>query len=269
MAGVLEDKVVAVTGGGRASAGRSRWRRQRRAPGSSSPTTASAMDGSEPTSDVADEVVAEIEKHGGEAIAVAGDVSTMAGGQAVDRRRRRHVGTHRRRRLRRRHPARADAVQHVRGRVRRRRAGAPQGHVHGVPRRVGGDAQAGGRRQPRRLHVAACGLSARTAQANYAAAKGGIVSLTYAAALGPRALRRAGQLHRAGGPHPDERQRADAARRERRARGRRPDGRLPPVGRRARTSPARCTPSSATRSPCGASRPSSGRCTTTAGGRPS
>ena len=45
----------------------------------------------------------------------------------------------------------------------------------------------------------------------------------------PRALRRARQLHRPGRPHPDERQRADAARRERRPRGRRPDGRLPAV----------------------------------------
>ena len=48
----------------------------------------------------------------------------------------------------------------------------------------------------------------------------------------PRPLRRARQLHRAGRPHPDERQRADDARRERRPRGRRPDGGLPAVRRR-------------------------------------
>ena len=46
-----------------------------------------------------------------------------------------HLGPPRRRRLRRRHPARADAVQHERGRVRRRRPRPPQGHLHRLSRR--------------------------------------------------------------------------------------------------------------------------------------
>ncbi|WP_326581989.1 SDR family oxidoreductase [Streptomyces sp. NBC_00481] len=42
-----------------------------------------SVDGSEPTSSVAETVVKEIEAAGGEAVAVADDVSTMAGGQRV------------------------------------------------------------------------------------------------------------------------------------------------------------------------------------------
>ncbi|MDX3861406.1 SDR family NAD(P)-dependent oxidoreductase [Streptomyces europaeiscabiei] len=42
-----------------------------------------SVDGSEPTSSVAETVVKEIEAAGGEAIAVADDISTMAGGQRV------------------------------------------------------------------------------------------------------------------------------------------------------------------------------------------
>ncbi|WP_037608257.1 SDR family oxidoreductase [Streptacidiphilus rugosus] len=41
------------------------------------------IDGSAPTSDIADEVVKEIETAGGEAIAVADDIATMAGGERV------------------------------------------------------------------------------------------------------------------------------------------------------------------------------------------
>ncbi|MGW1890014.1 SDR family oxidoreductase [Streptomyces sp. NPDC002004] len=42
-----------------------------------------SIEGGEPTSDVASEVVKEIEAAGGEAVAVADDISTMAGGQRV------------------------------------------------------------------------------------------------------------------------------------------------------------------------------------------
>ncbi|NGN66694.1 SDR family oxidoreductase [Streptomyces sp. A7024] len=42
-----------------------------------------SVDGSEPSSEVADQVVKEIEASGGEAVSVAEDVSTMAGGQRV------------------------------------------------------------------------------------------------------------------------------------------------------------------------------------------
>ena len=46
------------------------------------------------------------------------------------------------------------------------------------------------------------------AQANYAAAKGGIVSLTYSAAVGLERYGVRGQRHRPGRPHAHERQRA-------------------------------------------------------------
>jgi len=42
-----------------------------------------SMAGEDPTSEVAERVVAEIEKAGGEAIAVADDVSIMEGGQHI------------------------------------------------------------------------------------------------------------------------------------------------------------------------------------------
>ena len=59
------------------------------------------------------------------------------------------------------------------------------------------------------------------AQANYAAAKGGIVSLRPLGGRRPAPLRRDGQRHRAGGPHAYVGQRAGRARRNGRRRGRR------------------------------------------------
>ncbi|MGW2700972.1 SDR family NAD(P)-dependent oxidoreductase [Streptomyces sp. NPDC001340] len=83
MGNFLAGKVVAVTGAGRGI-------------GRAVALTAAAegakvvvndygvsMDGTSPTSEVAEAVVKEIEAAGGEAIAVADDISTMAGGQRV------------------------------------------------------------------------------------------------------------------------------------------------------------------------------------------
>ena len=100
------------------------------------------MAGEDPTSEVADAVVKEIADLGGTARR-GGRFRDDDGGRPAHRPgRRRRVGTHRRRRVRGRHPARADAVQHVRGRVRPGRRDPPQGHVHRVPGRSRAHAQA-------------------------------------------------------------------------------------------------------------------------------
>jgi NAD(P)-dependent dehydrogenase (short-subunit alcohol dehydrogenase family) len=81
--GFLDDKVIAVTGGGR---GIGRCVALDAARAGARVVVADygvAMDGSEPSSAVADEVVGEIRAAGGEAIAVASDVGTMTGGEAV------------------------------------------------------------------------------------------------------------------------------------------------------------------------------------------
>jgi NAD(P)-dependent dehydrogenase (short-subunit alcohol dehydrogenase family) len=83
VAGFLEGKNVAVTGAG---AGIGRAIAMACAAEGARVIVADygvAQDGSNPTSDVADAVVAEIEKAGGTALAVAGDVSQMATGQQI------------------------------------------------------------------------------------------------------------------------------------------------------------------------------------------
>ena len=83
MAGDLQDKVVAITGGGR---GIGRATALLCAAEGAKVVVADfgvSMDGQEPSSEIADEVVAEITAAGGEAVAVASDVSTMEGGAAV------------------------------------------------------------------------------------------------------------------------------------------------------------------------------------------
>ena len=83
LSGFLQDKVVAITGAGR---GIGRCIALDAARAGAKVVVADygvGMDGSEPSSAVADEVVAEIEALGGEAIAAATDVGSMAGGEAV------------------------------------------------------------------------------------------------------------------------------------------------------------------------------------------
>ena len=92
-----------------------------------------SIDGSDPSSEVADAVVKEIAAAGGTAVAVADTVTTMEGGQRIVQTAVDNWGSHRRRGVRRRDPARADAVQHGRGRVGRGHRNPSQGHLHRVP----------------------------------------------------------------------------------------------------------------------------------------
>ncbi|WP_225824479.1 SDR family NAD(P)-dependent oxidoreductase [Streptomyces naphthomycinicus] len=83
MGNFLAGKVVAVTGAGR-GIGRA-VARAAAAEGAKVVVNdhGVAVDGGSPTSEVAEAVVKEIEAAGGEAVAVADDISTMAGGQRV------------------------------------------------------------------------------------------------------------------------------------------------------------------------------------------
>ncbi|MFJ4539262.1 SDR family oxidoreductase [Streptomyces tibetensis] len=83
MGNFLAGKVVAVTGAGR-GIGRA-VARAAAAEGAKVVVNdyGVAVDGGSPTSDIAQAVVKEIEAAGGEAVAVADDISTMAGGQRV------------------------------------------------------------------------------------------------------------------------------------------------------------------------------------------
>ena len=83
VSGYLQDKVVAVTGGGR---GIGRCVALDCARAGAIVVVADfgvSMDGSEPSSEIAQSVVDEIIALGGRAVAVASDISTMAGAQAV------------------------------------------------------------------------------------------------------------------------------------------------------------------------------------------
>ena len=183
MAGFLQDKVVAITGGGR---GIGRCVALLAASEGAKVIVADygvAADGSEPSSEVADEVVAEITAAGGEAVAVAGDVSTMEGGQAIVDLAVSRYGS-------------IDGVVCVAGILRERMLfnmteeefdDVVRVHLKGTftlyraASAVMRKQESGGSLVGFTSGVWALGS---TAQANYAAAKGGIVSMTYAAALG-------------------------------------------------------------------------------------
>ena len=165
-----------------ASAGRARWRARPRARKVVVADIGVGLAGEDPTSEVAEAVV-EGDRGGGRRSRGRGR------GREHDGRRRAHRGhrgralrAHRRRGGGGRHPARADAVQHGRGRVGRGDRHPPQGPLHGVPPRGGGHAQAGERLA--RSGSPPVRIAGSVAQANYSAAKGGIVSLVRSAAAG-------------------------------------------------------------------------------------
>ncbi|HYN34324.1 MAG TPA: SDR family oxidoreductase [Ilumatobacteraceae bacterium] len=183
LAGFLEGKIIAITGGGR---GIGRCIALDAARDGAKVVVADygvAMDGSEPSSDVADEVVAEIIAAGGEAIAAASDVGTMSGGEAIvaaamDTWGRLDgavcvAGILRERMLFNMSEEEFDDVVrvHLKGTFTVYRAAAAV-----MRKQEGGGSLIG--------FTSGVWALGSVAQANYAAAKGGIVSLTYSAAVG-------------------------------------------------------------------------------------
>ena len=140
-----------------------------------------SMDGSDPTSEVADGVVAEIKAAGGTAVAVAGDVSEMATGQAIVDAAVAQWGS-------------IDGVVCVAGILRERMLfnmsesewdDVVRVHLKGTFT-VFRAAMAAMRKQPTGgslIGFTSGAFVGSTAQANYSAAKGGIISLTKSAAL--------------------------------------------------------------------------------------
>ncbi|MBL77851.1 MAG: short-chain dehydrogenase [Acidimicrobiaceae bacterium] len=187
MSGHLEGKSIAVTGGGN---GIGRGIALACAAEGANVVVADygvSMDGQDPSSEVADAVVAEIRAAGGNAVAVAGDVSKMEVGQQIVAA---AVDTW----------GRIDGVACVAGIVRERMlfnmseeefdhvvAVHLKGHftVYKAAAAVMRKQEGGGSL----LGFTSGAFVASTAQANYSAAKGGIVSLTRSAAF---ALRRYG-----------------------------------------------------------------------------
>lgn len=182
MTSFLEGKTIAVTGGGR---GIGRAVCLAAAAEGANVIVADygvAADGSEPSSEVADGVVAEITAAGGTGMALAGDVSTMEGGEGIVTA---ALDTY----------GRIDGVVCVAGILRERMLfnmseeewdDVVRVHLKGTftvfraasawMRKNGGGSLVS--------FTSGVWSLGSTAQANYAAAKGGIVSLTYSAAAG-------------------------------------------------------------------------------------
>jgi NAD(P)-dependent dehydrogenase (short-subunit alcohol dehydrogenase family) len=142
-----------------------------------------SMDGSEPSSDVADAVVAEIEAAGGSAVAIADDISTMAAGERIVQT---AIDTY----------GRLDGVVCVAGILRERMLfnmsedewdAVIATHLKGTFT-VFRAASAVMRKQEGGGSLVAftsgVGMWGSVSQANYAAAKGGIVALMRSAAVG-------------------------------------------------------------------------------------
>ena len=182
MGNFLEGKTIAVTGGGR---GIGRAVCLAAAAEGADVVVADygvAADGSEPTSEVADGVVAEITAAGGNALALANDVSTMEGGEGIVGAALDTYGS-------------LNGVVCVAGILRERMLfnmseeewdDVIRVHMKGTftvfksasayMRKNGGGSMVS--------FTSGVWSLGSTAQANYAAAKGGIVSLTYSAAAG-------------------------------------------------------------------------------------
>lgn len=179
----LEDKVVAITGGGRGIGRAIALDAARAGARVVVADLGVSMDGSEPSSAIAEEVVAEITGSGGEAVAAATDVGTMQGGQAVVEAAMDTFG-------------RIDGAVCVAGILRERMLfnmseeefdDVIRVHLKGtftvyksaaaiMRKQEGGGSLIG--------FTSGVWALGSVAQANYSAAKGGIVSLTYSAAVG-------------------------------------------------------------------------------------
>jgi len=181
MAGFLEGKAIVITGGG-GGIGRA-CARACAAEGARVVVAdiGVGLAGEDPTSEVADAVVKEIEQAGGETVAIAQDVSTMAGGEAIVNAAVERWG-------------RIDGVVAVAGILRERMlfnmsedewdaviATHLKGHFT-----VFRHAAAVMRKQESGSLVGftSGAFAGSVAQANYSAAKGGIVSLVRSAAVG-------------------------------------------------------------------------------------
>jgi NAD(P)-dependent dehydrogenase (short-subunit alcohol dehydrogenase family) len=183
VADFLKDKVVAITGAGR-GIGRA-VALACAAEGAKVVVNdyGVSIDGGEPSSEVADAVVKEIESLGGQAVAVADDISTMAGGERIVATAVESFG-------------RIDGVVTVAGILRERMLfnmsedewdGVIATHLKGTFT-VFRAATAVMRKQEGGGSIVAfasgVGMWGSVSQANYAAAKGGVVALMRSAAVG-------------------------------------------------------------------------------------